>query len=755
MMRFRAYHRVCAFLPALWLILPLSVPAASVGSQQQQSDPAPAEESQSERPFTFEVPVNVVLVNVSVTDNAGQPVRDLTADDFRVYEDGKRQKIQSLELEPSQPVVAAESAAPAGGQPGVRTPGVQAAKVAESEPTRLISCFIDDLTERSPRYFGWLASTLQEFVAEEMGPRDQVGIFSASGGVRIPFTSDQRLLQDRIADLLPGKLDLSRPYRADGRDPDYIAQRVTLTDLQAIRIVEGSLVGDVDLTTRSKAQRQYQETQAAIQRLAASLGRHLRYLQHFRARKSLVLLSEGFVPGKSTRWRLDRTIDKALRSRVPLNIVDFRGLNTVGFDDGSDLPPVTPGFTPGRNVGRDLSALFLNQVHQERSLEKLAENTGGIFFRNNNDLLAGLRQIRNAQSFYYVISYASPDQTASGEYHNIRVEVDRPGLELRYRRGYFAPREQLSLEDLKNEDFQLALEAPGDFDQIPLRLAYESSRLGSNRYRLSVLTSVNIGGIRFWDDGKRRRNLVHLVVALYDQNEKHVKGSEKRVELNLSDASYHSMLRRGFTAKTDMEVPAGRYTVKAVVRESNQSKMGSLRQTVTLPLAGGGAKATTVARKTPSPSFPVAGLESSTLVLTQSLTRLADMSAEQQQSVLEIGDALIFKDIQIHSPDGDRIDRRHPVTFFYTLYNLKYPEESEGMTAKIQLTDEDGRVSRFPLVLLGESKTQPRGERRMTVAFNLSFKEIQPGKYKLTVMTRAPAAGGQSVGSRATVTVLE
>ena len=362
-------------------------------------------------------------------------------------------------------------------------------------------------------------------------------------------------------------------------------------------------------------------------------------------------------------------------------------------------------------------------------------------------------------------------------------EVDRPALELSYRRGYYAPREKLSSEDRKNEDIQLALGAPGDFDQIPLRLAYESSRLNEDRYRLSVLTNVNIGGVSFQQEGERRQNLLHMVVMVYDENDKYVEGSEKTVELNLSDASYLNMLRHGFTAKTEVAVPAGQYKVKAVVRESNQTKMGSLRQTVTLPLPERKASpsvstarpevAETAIPSVPEtraraniveveldeedllPSFPLAGLESSNLVLSQQVTPLADLSADLQESLLESSDSLIFGDVQIHPPIDDQIDRHHPVTFFYTLYNLKYPEETAGLTAKIQLTDRRGQVSRFPLIALGEGRIQPRGQGWVTVAFNLSFQNVQPGKYKLTVMTRAPAASGQSVGSQATVTVLQ
>ena len=468
-------HPAFALPAALCLLLAFSAPAAATSAAQERvSQPDAAGESQSGPEFTVKVPVNVVLVNVTVTDKAGRPVKDLTAADFKLFEDDKHQRIQSFEVESSRPAVSPEPEDPAGADATER-PALQPLQSSEGEPGKLISFFIDDLTERSPEFFGWAISALKEFVAEEMGPKDRVGIFSASGGVRIPFSGNRKFLRGEIQELNVGKLDLAHPYRGErlkGPDPN----EVSLTDLQAIRIVEGGHFGDVDFRIRAKAQRQYEETQAAVHRLLAGLAIHLRYLRHFKGSKALVLLSEGFVLGRRMRWRLDQVVNRALKSRVSFNVVDIRGLYTVGFNPSSDEPPVVPGFIGGRSVGRELSAQYLDQTYQSRPLEKVTEETGGTYFRDSNDLVAGFRQIRDAQSFYYVLSYASPDQKANGKFHKIRVEVDRPGLELSYRRGYFAPREKLSLEDRKNEDIQIALAAPNEFDQIPLELTYESSK---------------------------------------------------------------------------------------------------------------------------------------------------------------------------------------------------------------------------------------------------------------------------------------
>ena len=181
-MPIRSCHPAFTLPAALCVLLALSAPAAATSAAQKRgSEPDAAGESESEPEFTVKVPVNVVLVNLTVTDKAGRPVKDLTAADFKLFEDGKRQRIQSFEIESGQPAVSPEPANPAGADATER-PALQPLQSSEGEPGKLISFFVDDLTERSPQFFSWAISALKEFVAEEMGPKDRVGVFSASRG---------------------------------------------------------------------------------------------------------------------------------------------------------------------------------------------------------------------------------------------------------------------------------------------------------------------------------------------------------------------------------------------------------------------------------------------------------------------------------------------------------------------------------------------------------------------------------------------
>jgi len=89
--------------------------------------------------------------------------------------------------------------------------------------------------------------------------------------------------------------------------------------------------------------------------------------------------------------------------------------------------------------------------------------------------------------------------------------------------------------------------------------------------------------MKFLEEDSRHKNLINLVVVAFDEHEQFVDGLEKSMDLNLTDPSYSALLTHGFTSKVDIKVPAGRYKIKAVVREGVHTKMGSVQKTIEVP----------------------------------------------------------------------------------------------------------------------------------------------------------------------------
>ena len=139
------------------------------------------------------------------------------------------------------------------------------------------------------------------------------------------------------------------------------------------------------------------------------------------------------------------------------------------------------------------------------------------------------------------------------------------------------------MERQEKEDILQALHAPGNLNEIPLGLSYNYYRDDDATYVVSLLLKVDIRNLRFLEESSRRRNLLHMVVAAYDEMDHYVQGLEKSVDFRLTDPSYASLFDSGVTSRIDLKLPIGRYKIRAVVREASQGKMGSLTRAVEIP----------------------------------------------------------------------------------------------------------------------------------------------------------------------------
>ncbi len=566
------------------LVLLLLFAHATCVALPQEKKPEKTAPKGDKSPFTFKVPVDVVIVNATVTDKQGKPVLDLTADDFKVYEDGKPQPIHTFTLESYKATQSLQTASR-------KTEGQETTVWEDSAPNasqpRMFSIVIDDLTTPI-EYFPQVYDAARKFVEEDLVPSDLVAIVSGSGSVQHPFTSDRQLLHAEIDEL----------YRHVMPRTPLKSTCPQLTDLQAQRIIDDTRDG-ISLETatkeacacahlpncdriaeqlaRAQASAQYYESQYRNRTLLRALRQYVRSLKHFEARKNIILFSDGFLFQDLT-YDLQDVVDQALRSGVVFNTIDARGLYVPMFgasDPMMDLPQDV-FIMKSRLLSEDASS-------QEDPLVMLAHDTGGIFHRNSNDFHAGLKQVADRDAHYYVLSYATPSQKADGRYHKIKLEVLRPGLQLAYRTGYYAPKEELTFERKKKEDILEALRAPGNVNEIPVGFSYNSYQVDDSNFELDLVTRVDIRRMRFVEEESWRKNLISLVVVAFDENDRYIDGLQKDVSFSLSPGSYNELLGRGFSSRVSFRMPPGRYKIKAVIRESVQSKMGSLTKLIEVP----------------------------------------------------------------------------------------------------------------------------------------------------------------------------
>jgi VWFA-related protein len=431
-----------------------------------------------------------------------------------------------------------------------------------------------------------------------------VSLQTASGNFHQDFTTDRELLVSEsskfakkasfnrvIREECPDLTDLQAyQIRRAGSDPQPLQVAIAETIVCTKRESEldssdsqarANMIRQITSSVQSAASSLYEENQFRYRRLLSSLKQHIRSLKHFEGRKSLILFSDGFL-SDDVRFDLQEIVDAALRAGVIFNTLDIRGLYTPELDASKR------GIVSGRSelfytLSQKPQLRMNDMSQQELPLRQLSSETGGVHIGNTNDLYGGLKKIVNTESFYYVLSYASPLSASDGRYHRIKVDVSRPGIHISYRQGYYAPKEQRTFERRKKEDILEALHAPGNLNEIPIQLSYNYFQVDESRYQLALLTRVNVHGVKFVEEDSRYKNLINLVVVAFDENDRYVDGLEKSMELNLTDPSYQALLFNGFTSKVSINVPPGRYKIKAVVREGVNTKMGSIHRTIEVP----------------------------------------------------------------------------------------------------------------------------------------------------------------------------
>jgi Ca-activated chloride channel family protein len=145
---------------------------------------------------------------------------------------------------------------------------------------------------------------------------------------------------------------------------------------------------------------------------------HLALVQMKRAkytRKAIVIVSDG--GDNRSRYTLSQIESAMKESEIQVY--------SMGIYDPEDQRKRTPEEKNGPQLLSDLS-----------------EESGGKHYSVDNlDDLPGIAaHIGEELRSQYVISYASPSSAADGKYHKIEVRlISAPELDLRYRRGYYAP----------------------------------------------------------------------------------------------------------------------------------------------------------------------------------------------------------------------------------------------------------------------------------------------------------------------------
>ncbi|HXK08483.1 MAG TPA: VWA domain-containing protein [Vicinamibacteria bacterium] len=559
-------------------VLPVLVLAAVAAGQEPPTPPV------------FRREVEIVKVDVVVTDKAGTPVRGLEREDFTVLEEGQPQTVQSFEVINAEP--ASSPSAPGSPAP----PPPPRARVAtnfgpEPAPGRTFVIVFDNLN-LSPLNAQRAKGAALAFLDKGLRDGDRVMLAATGGGA----WWSTRMPEGRadLVEVLKGLDPRKFPESAYDRMTDFEAMRVyQYSDSQVARRVQDrferysvrarseddkeregrDLVtpGRIDLYVDNKAAETYLKVRTRNRATFAALERVLRPLEASRDRKAVVFMSEGFVYDPAEAG-YRRVVEAARRANAALYFVDTRGL--------ADLPGFYSAQFGGRIDENNVLSAIADTTQDAEGAVSLARDTGGFSISSTNDLESGVVRIGNESSCYYLLGYAPGNVPHDGRFRRIEVKVRRAGVIVRARRGYFAPSDVPTPEtdpakDHTDPQIQAGLDAPAPIDGIPLRLtAYVLESIAANRARVLVAGDADVSRVDFKDtSGKLLGSLDTVAVVARRENAEFFRNDQK---VDLERKPGPAVAPSWYTMVRDFELPAGGYQAKLVVRDPLSRRVGTV-----------------------------------------------------------------------------------------------------------------------------------------------------------------------------------
>lgn len=568
----------------------LSAPSARAQAPAKDADQSP----------TFPAATELVTVDVLVLDKDGRPVQGLTRADFAVKEDGRSQNVTSFEA-----IALLES-------PASAAPTRSRVSTNTLPPPRAEQSFVivfDD-ANISPFTLKRGRAAVEEFIRKGLRAGDEVTLVPTSGGAwwtaRLPDGLEELT---QFVERLDGK---RRPDTGASRISDFEAMQITLgRDAQVLahvarRYYENGVIADLppagdpqaraelDVSPgvpliRAKAQEVYTQAKDRLRQSYGVLERVAQSLSTLRGRKTVLLISEGFIFDTTLPEYRD-FVRAARAANAALYFVDTRGLE--GPLGGAGLPGA--GAEQGRNVDeRDALGLLVNASQEADGARAAAADTGGFSITNTNELAKGMRSIAEESRSYYLLGYVSSNAKRDGKFRKIEVAVARPGTDVRARRGYYALAEGTPKpvgRGALDPRVRSGLDSPYGSAGVPLRLAsYVLGPAAEGKSSVLLAADVDLRPLHLPKGADGRHTAVlesYTVVSSASSGENF--SQEKLVELSLPAEVYARLEQGGgLPLFRDFSLPPGEYQARLLVRDRASGRLGSVRHTFSVPAPQG------------------------------------------------------------------------------------------------------------------------------------------------------------------------
>ncbi len=536
-------------------------------------------------PYSLRVETRLVDIGVVVRDPGGRAVAGLKQTDFQVWDDGRPRTITSFTVDTARaPQLAASR------QPGVAAPPDLAADqrrpASGAKPPRYVLLFFDD-ANTSLGDLTHAQTAARRFVREGLAAGDLVAIMTSSGAHALEFTAGREQMVEaigrlkahpRIAEggiavcprippyqafLIAAKNDgmalkaaVDEAYACLGLDPPPTLQTRGVSSSPLMQTIKGQAEQTWD-RVRTISETTLDELEAGVDYLATKPGSRM-----------VVLVSSGFLAGTTERHQ-DLVVDHALRAGIVINALDAKGVY-------AEAPTLPPGELPASTMLKVPPTTFLFQIASVSGqigelglpLGNFAASTGGLYFRNNNDLDLAFREIGVEPEVTYHLGFSPDEVPADGKYHKLKVKVSGAKSDvIQARPGYFAPERAARTETKSAAESNRAR-----LDHAVMGQDVRNELTAAVSWKpgppLTITANVDVTALRFVEKDSRRFQHLTFVAALLDEQGNLVVAKEGSMDLALTEETYRKLMLTGLNAATTLQAPPGTYRLREVIQDA-------------------------------------------------------------------------------------------------------------------------------------------------------------------------------------------
>jgi VWFA-related protein len=572
----------------------------------QQPPPVPKEPG-----LVVRVTTRMVLVDAVVLDKRGNPVKGLKANDFKLTEDGLQQRIASFSERNSD---TASSVPPPILPPHVTTNRPAATQVNAESGT--VAVLLLDGVNTPAQDQIYVKQQMLKFLARQYDPNMKLAVIALGSKLTVlqNFTQDPRLLQGALARYLPqtpalarngGQMDVpsasmtaptvNLPSGAKG-GPTSSGPDPGLPATLAAGGSSASIFEDIAyMTDRFERESENFARDTRISTTLSALEQIARFMSGQSGRKVLLWFSTGFpfsVVGDSPS-AMEAGRDYGDQIRRTINLLNDAHVATYTIDAGGLVPsslgdPSVSGRDVDGNVhlgidaNRALSGESFQRFSTHDALETIARDTGGRYFGNTNDLNGAIQSALRESSSYYMLGYYPSNKKWTGKFREVELKINRPGAQLRYRRGYFA----VNPTDWRKDNGERMLTAALAANSLPsTEVTFMARAVPPQPDSDTVVEfAVDPSTLSFETEaGNFHHSTLRFEVQAFSPEGKLVKAEVQTAEASLPQPTYERVLKEEVPMSVPIRLAPGKYILRLGVRDNQTGLFGTADLALDVP----------------------------------------------------------------------------------------------------------------------------------------------------------------------------